>query len=78
LTTQAAPEFMHVHDRMPVLVPLENPDLWLVDAQLDTLVASSGDGVIVWPVSSAVGSVANNNPGLITKAAAEYTETLFS
>ena len=78
LTTQAAPEFTHVHDRMPVLVPLDNLDLWLVEAELDTLVASSGDGITVWPVSPAVGSVTNNNPDLLTKVPAEYSDTLFS
>jgi putative SOS response-associated peptidase YedK len=69
---------MHIHDRMPVLVPTEAPDIWLKDAALDTLVASSGDGITVWPVSGAVGTVANNYPDLLTPVVAEYTEPLFS
>lgn len=68
LTTDAADELGHVHDRTPLLVPRQDWARWL-----DPTVADPGDGLLVpgvpgrldaWPVGRAVGNVRNDGPEL--------------
>jgi putative SOS response-associated peptidase YedK len=69
LTTEAADELGHVHDRTPLLVPRADWGRWL-----DPAVAEPGDDLLVpgapgvldaWPVSTDVGNVRNNDPHLV-------------
>ena len=69
ITTEAADELGHIHDRTPLLVP---PDAW--DRWLDADVEDPGQELLVpgtpgvldaWPVPPAVGNVKNNGPELV-------------
>jgi putative SOS response-associated peptidase YedK len=69
ITTEAADELGHIHDRTPLVVP---KDAWA--AWLDPSVEDPGDGLLVpgtpgfldaWPVSKDVGNVRNNGPHLV-------------
>jgi putative SOS response-associated peptidase YedK len=71
VTTTASPSISHIHDRMPVIVPPEQFDLWL-DPNADPEMAAavviqpSPDAVIEsYPVSSAVNRTANDTPMLV-------------
>lgn len=69
ITTDAADELGHVHDRTPLLVPREDWARWL-DPELDDpgtdLLVPAASGVLdAWPVSSAVGNVRNDGPELV-------------
>ena len=69
LTTDAAGELGHVHDRSPLLVPREDWARWLdpevEDPGSDLLVPAASGVLDAWPVSSAVGNVRNDGPELV-------------
>jgi putative SOS response-associated peptidase YedK len=68
VTTQANREMGEVHHRAPVIVPLEQFDLWLGrDAEAaSVLIRPAPDGSMeVYEVSPAVNKVANDTPDLI-------------
>lgn len=71
ITTEPNAEAAAVHDRMPVILPRETWERWLApeplsDDERAALLRPSPDGTLsVFPVDRAVGSVANDNPGLI-------------
>ena len=69
VTTQAADDLGHVHDRTPLLVPREAWARWLdpdVDEPGDDLLVPATAGVLdAWPVSAAVGDVRTNGPQLV-------------
>jgi len=68
ITTEAADELGHIHDRTPLLVPRDAWSRWLdpaVEARGDELLVPGAPGVLdAWPVSKAVGNVRNNGPEL--------------
>lgn len=70
ITTQAVDELGWLHDRMPVVVPPENWDAWLDRGMTDKSLAEQlmrtpePMDLDVYPVSTAVGRVANNTPNL--------------
>jgi putative SOS response-associated peptidase YedK len=71
VTTTASPSISHIHDRMPVIVPPEQFDLWL-DPNADpemavaVVIQAAPDEVIEsYPVSSAVNRTANDTPMLV-------------
>ena len=69
ITTEAADELGHIHDRTPLLVPPEAWDRWL-DAEVedpgqDLLVPGTPGVLDAWPVPPAVGNVRNNGPELV-------------
>ena len=69
ITTEAADDLGHVHDRTPLLVPREHWVRWL-DPQVDDpgpeLLVPARPGVLdAWPVSAAVGNVRVNGPELV-------------
>ena len=69
LTTQAADELGHIHDRTPLLVPPQDWARWLdsdvEDPGEDLLVPGVPGTLEAWPVSAAVGNVRNNGPHLV-------------
>ena len=69
LTTEAADELGHIHDRTPLLVPREDWQRWLdpaVEDPGDDLLVPGTPGVLdAWPVSPEVGNVRNNDPHLV-------------
>ncbi len=68
LTTAAADELGHVHDRTPLLVPQADWGRWLDADREDPgegLLVPAVNGVLdAWPVAAAVGNVRNNGPEL--------------
>ena len=69
LTQAARPEFLGIHDRMPVLLTPELQDSWLnseTNPLNDVLDAAHSIEVQAWEVSSAVGNVRNNFADLTT------------
>ena len=79
VTTTANAQLAPLHHRMPVIVPPEAFDLWLDHRNADAeeaaqLIAPARDGLLeVYPVSDAVGRVANDSAELI-EPAKELTE----
>ena len=69
ITTEAADELGHIHDRTPLLVPRESWGRWLdpsVQDPGDDLLVPGTPGVLdAWPVSPAVGNVRNDGPELV-------------
>ncbi len=70
LTGPALESVAPVHDRMPVIVSPEAREAWLdpdtATAALTALLeAPGGDGMVMFPVASRVGSVRENDPDLI-------------
>jgi putative SOS response-associated peptidase YedK len=69
ITTEAADELGHLHDRTPLLVPRESWARWLdpdVEDPGDDLLVPGTPGVLdAWPVSQAVGNVRNNGAELV-------------
>ncbi|GAA3198501.1 SOS response-associated peptidase [Actinocorallia longicatena] len=66
LTTEAADELGHIHDRMPMVVT--DRDAWLDPGVRDPsglLVPAMAGGLEAFPVSKAVGNVKNNGSALI-------------
>lgn len=73
ITTDAADELGHIHDRTPLLVPRERWDRWLdrsVDDPGEDLLVPGTPGVLdAWPVSTAVGNVRVDGPELVAPQA---------
>ena len=69
LTTRAADELGHIHDRTPLLVRPQDWGRWLdpavEDPGEDLLVPGAPGTLAAWPVSAAVGNVRNNGPELV-------------
>ena len=69
ITTDAADELGHIHDRTPLLVRPDDWARWLdptVEEPGDDLLVAGTPGVLdAWPVSPAVGKVGNNGPELV-------------
>lgn len=75
VTTTAAPEIAHLHDRMPVILPQQAWDLWLdPDSPLELveqlLQPWTAGGFAFHPVSRAVNSPSNDVPGNILRTEA--------
>ena len=81
ITTDAADELGHIHDRTPLLVPRADWGRWLdpevEDPGEDLLVPAVGGQLDAWPVSPAVGNVRNDGPELVQPLPPEAPETLF-
>lgn len=73
VTTVANSTLHPIHDRMPVIVPSEDFNLWLDTANVDaktaeTIIAPAPDDLLeAYPVSTAVNRTANDNPKLIDR-----------
>jgi len=69
ITTEAADELGHIHDRTPLLVPRAAWSRWLdpaIEEPGEELLVPGAAGVLdAWPVSKAVGNVRNNGPELV-------------
>jgi putative SOS response-associated peptidase YedK len=69
ITTDAADELGHIHDRTPLLVPREQWASWLdptvEDPGEDLLVPAVGGSLDAWPVGPDVGNVRNDGPELV-------------
>lgn len=70
ITTEAEDAVGMIHDRMPLMVEPERWPAWLdprrpQDALLDLLTPASPGLLEAYPVSKAVGNVANNGPELV-------------
>jgi putative SOS response-associated peptidase YedK len=81
VTTAALGQLAAVHDRMPLMLPRSAWSAWLDPAREDVsdlLVPDPGlvDGMELRPVGPAVGTVANDGPGLIERVE-ESAPTLF-
>ena len=78
ITTEAADELGHVHDRTPLLVPREDWARWLdptvEDPGQDLLVPGTPGVLDAWPVGAAVGNVRVDGPQLVEPVEAD---TLF-
>jgi putative SOS response-associated peptidase YedK len=74
VTTTANRTLKAIHDRMPIIIPPEQFDLWLGDRDEDTKAATAlikpapDDLLEAIPVSSGVNRVANDNPALTERA----------
>lgn len=81
ITVPATGVVATVHDRMPAALPVEDWDEWLdpdvTDARrlVEMLGSLEGSRLAAWPVSTAVGSVANNHPELIDRIPSEQVIT---
>src|SRR5262245_8955049 len=77
ITTAASREIAHLHDRMPVILPLEVFDLWLDCSRVDELTAAAmlqptRPGLLeAYEVSPAVNHADNDGPQLIEPAPAQ-------
>jgi len=73
ITTTPNREMREIHDRMPVILEPYRWNNWLTgmplaDEERRTLLAPSPDDTLNrWPVGKAVGSVRNDNPGLMER-----------
>ncbi len=71
LTTTAADDLGHLHDRMPMMLQPEAFDVWLdpaprpADDLLGLLVPAAPGRLDAWPVSTEVNNVRNNGPELV-------------
>ena len=79
LTTEAADEIGRIHDRMPLAVPRDRRDAWLdprttTDHLAELVVPAQQSGLEAFPVSKAVGNVANNSPDLVEPLPAKEAE----
>jgi len=72
ITTDAAPELRHIHDRMPVVLERETWPVWLGEVDggdVSLLLRPAEPGILhAWRVGRAVGSVRNNGPELLAPA----------
>ena len=81
ITTDANRTVSPLHDRMPVIVPPEAFDLWLDSDHADAttaaaLITPAPDSLLeVWPVSTDVNRVANDNAHLIQQVAEDAEPT---
>jgi putative SOS response-associated peptidase YedK len=77
LTTSAADDLGHLHDRAPMMLVGDEIDAWLDPAptsvveRLGMLVPAVPGRLDAWPVSTAVNNHRNNGPGLIQPIPAE-------
>lgn len=73
VTTAANQTLGPIHDRMPVIVPSEDFNVWLdtanVDAKIaEAIIAPAPDDLLeAYPVSTAVNRTANDNPKLLDR-----------
>jgi putative SOS response-associated peptidase YedK len=73
VTTDANRTLRPIHDRMPVIVPSEDFNVWLDTANVDAetaeaIIAPAPDDLLeAYPVSTAVNRTANDNPTLIDR-----------
>ncbi|MBS4752462.1 SOS response-associated peptidase [Nocardioides sp. zg-ZUI104] len=70
LTTEASDELGRIHDRMPLVVDRSSWAQWLdprvrLADPMELLVPAQSSGLTAYPVSAAVGNVANNSPDLV-------------
>jgi len=67
VTCPAAASIMHLHARMPVIVPRDRWAVWLGEepGAPDSVLATFDNELKFWEVSSAVGNVRNDNPDLL-------------
>jgi putative SOS response-associated peptidase YedK len=71
VTKPADPELVHLHDRMPVIVPPDAFDFWLDGSKVDAVTATAlfgpgrADLLQAYEISTAVNSADNDNPALI-------------
>ncbi len=69
---EAPPEMIHLHNRVPFLIPAERQDAWLDPSLTDAkkireLLLPPGKSSLIWhPVSKAVGNVRNSGSELTT------------
>ena len=81
ITTEAADDTGHIHDRTPLVVPRADWDRWL-DAEVEDpgehlLVPAVAGALDAWPVGPAVGNVRNDGPELVQPLPPETSATLF-
>ena len=81
LTTEAADDTGHIHDRTPLVVPRADWDRWL-DPEVEDpgehlLVPAVGGALDAWQVGPAVGNVRNDGPELVEPLQPETPPTLF-
>ncbi len=81
ITTAAADDTGHIHDRTPLVVPRADWDRWL-DPEVDDpgehlLVPAVSGALDAWPVGAAVGNVRNDGPELVEPLRPETPATLF-
>lgn len=81
VTTEAAPEIRHIHDRMPVILDRAAQRLWLdPETDVDTLTSllrpPAEGSLTAYAVSRLVNSVANDNEDCLLPAADEPPEVL--
>ncbi|MGA7389023.1 MAG: SOS response-associated peptidase family protein [Pseudolabrys sp.] len=73
VTTRANRTLADIHERMPVIVPLEAFNLWLDCANIDpqtaaALISPASENLLdTYEVSTAVNHTANDNPGLVER-----------
>ncbi|GHD18159.1 DUF159 family protein [Nocardiopsis kunsanensis] len=84
ITTEAAPELAHIHERMPVVLPEVDWAAWLdpgtgAEELAHLMDHTPVDRFAVDEVSTEVNSIKNNDPGLLTPLVdgGYGTETLF-
>lgn len=86
ITTEAAPELAHIHERMPVIVPRQDWAAWLdpgtgPDELAHIMADTPADRLAVDEVSTDVNTIKNNRPDLLTPLAAgdggQGPDTLF-
>ena len=81
VTTDAADDLGHIHDRTPLLVPRSSWARWLdpdVEEPGEELLVPATAGVLdAWPVGAAVGDVRRNGPELVAPLAPQPPATLF-
>jgi putative SOS response-associated peptidase YedK len=71
ITTEPNELLAPLHDRMPVILGSENWPMWLGEMPADPdrlkamLVPYPANDMVIWPVSTRVGNVKNNDPSLI-------------
>lgn len=76
ITTEATDDLGRIHDRMPVVVEPDDRKAWLdphtpADRLQALLHPAQQTGLTAFPVSTAVGNVANNGPELVVPLALE-------
>jgi putative SOS response-associated peptidase YedK len=67
VTTSASDQLRHVHERMPVIVPVAHYARWLDTANVDVgdlVVPWSGESLRVYPVSTRVNAVRNDDAAI--------------
>ena len=81
ITTEAADNTGHIHDRTPLVVPRADWDRWL-DPEVEDpgehlLIPAVSGALDAWPVGPAVGNVRNDGPELVQPLPRETSPTLF-